>query len=384
MLKENNSKTIKTEELEKSDQASFELVDIRDKEAHEYSAIPSSKCMPDILDKAKNGELSKEKTYILYCADGKKSPEVSNILNDLGYDTLSLEDGYEGYLKASIGKNSETIKYEAERTIIKTYRKELLSPFLKALDRYEMLKEGDKIAVCISGGKDSMLLAKLFQELHKFSRVHFELIFIVMDPGYNKLNRLLIEDNARKLGIPIEVFETNIFNSVDNVEKSPCYLCARMRRGHLYAKAKSLGCNKIALGHHFDDVIETIFMGMMYGAQIQSMMPKLKSDNFEGMELIRPMYLIREKDIIRWRDHNNLNFIQCACHFTDMVSKENKEHESTSKRKETKKLIEELKKVNPYIEQNIFKSVENVCLDCVISYKRNGVRHHFLEEYDEN
>lgn len=384
MLKEKYRNPIETEDFLSLDQDNTVIVDIRDTGAFEYGHILKSINIYDILTKVSNNELDKEKKYVLYCQNGEKSLEISNTLNSLGYDTISLKDGYEGYLKASIGKKYEETKYEAERTIIKTYRKELLSPFLKALDRYEMLKEGDKIAVCISGGKDSMLMAKLFQELSKFSKFKFECIFLVMDPGYNNFNRLLIEDNARRLAIPIEIFETKIFDSVEKVEKSPCYLCARMRRGSLYAKAKSLGCNKIALGHHYDDVIETILMGMTYGAQIQSMMPKLKSENFEGMELIRPMYLIREKDIIRWRDHNDLHFIQCACHFTDMVSKEINDKESTSKRKETKKLIEELKKVNPYIEQNIFKSVENVCLDNVICYKRNGIRHHFLDDYDEN
>lgn len=383
MLEQENNK-ISVNDIKDLDLNMNVLVDIRDQESFLYGSIKGSKNITDILDKASNKELDNSKTYIVYSMYSGTSQMVCQRLIELGYKSKYLSEGYNGWLSLNLGNDSGFSKEEVERTIIKTYRKELLSPFLKALDRYEMLKEGDKIAVCISGGKDSMLLAKLFQELSKFSKYKFECVFLVMDPGYNKLNRLLIEDNARKLGIPITVFETKIFDSVDKVEKSPCYLCARMRRGNLYAKAKELGCNKIALGHHYDDVIETIFMGMMYGAQVQSMMPKLKSENFEGMELIRPMYLVREKDIIRWRDHNNLHFIQCACHFTETVSNEKDNGTSSSKRLETKKLIEELKKKNPYIEQNIFKSVENVCLDNVICYKRNGVRHHFLEDYDEN
>ncbi len=257
----------------------------------------------------------------------------------------------------------------------------MLSPFLKAIDTYKLINEGDKICVCISGGKDSMLMAKLFQCLARFSKVKFELKFLVMDPGYNELNRLLIEENARNLNVPIEIFETRIFDIVYNQEKSPCYLCARMRRGHLYNKAKEIGCNKIALGHHFDDVIETIFMGMMYGGQIGTMMPKLKSDNFEGMELIRPMYLIREKDIKNWRDYNGLHFIQCACHFTDTCSSCREDGTTSSKRMEVKNLISELKKTNPYIEKNIFRSVENVNLDTIIAYKKDNKKHHFLDEY---
>ena len=243
------------------------------------------------------------------------------------------------------------------------------------------IKEGDKIAVCISGGKDSMLMAKLFQELQRHNRFPFEVTFLVMDPGYSKENRQIIENNAKKLHIPLTIFESDIFEAVLHVEKSPCYLCARMRRGHLYAKAKELGCNKIALGHHYDDVIETILMGMLYGAQVQTMMPKLHSTNFEGMELIRPLYLVREDDIKKWRDYNDLHFLQCACKFTETCSIEG--GDSSSKRMEIKHLIRDLKKTNPFVEGNIFKSVENVNLSTVIAYKQNGVKHHFLESYDD-
>ena len=270
---------------------------------------------------------------------------------------------------------------DVERSIRKKFSKTIWGRFTAALLEYELLEEGDKVAVCISGGKDSMLMAKLFQELKRHNKYEFSVEYIVMDPGYNKENREKIEQNAKALNVPIHIFETDIFSSVFNVEKNPCYLCARMRRGNLYKTAKSLGCNKIALGHHFDDVIETILMGMLYGGQVQTMMPKLHSTNFEGMELIRPMYLIREKDIVRWCDYNNLSFIRCACKFTEQIETEDKEN--TSKRKEIKALIQELKKTNPQVESNIFRSVENVNLSTVIAYKENGVKHHFLDTYDE-
>lgn len=268
-----------------------------------------------------------------------------------------------------------------ERDLQKKYRKDIWCPFVRGINDYELIQENDKIAVCISGGKDSMLMAKLFQELKRHNKIHFELVFLVMDPGYNQINRKLIEANASKLNIPITIFDSTIFDSVVNIDKSPCYLCARMRRGHLYNKAKELGCNKIALGHHYDDVIETIVMGMLYGAQIQTMMPKLHSSNFEGMELIRPMYLVREDSIKKWRDDNNLEFLQCACKFTEEVASSDKEQ--TSKRQEVKALIRELKKNNPYIEGNIFKSVTNVNLKTIIAYKENGVKHHFLDTYND-
>ena len=283
----------------------------------------------------------------------------------------------------------EDAKHEEERleqielSIRKKFHKELFSRFAKACKQYELIQEGDHIAVCISGGKDSMLMAKLFQEIKRHRKVNFELTFLVMDPGYSTENRNIIEQNARLMNIPITIFESDIFDTVDTIEKSPCYLCARMRRGHLYKHAKELGCNKIALGHHYDDVIETILMGMLYGAQVQTMMPKLHSTNFEGMELIRPLYLIREDDIKHWRDYNDLHFLQCACHFTDTCSSCRDDGTSNSKRLEIKKLIAELKKVNPFVEANIFRSVENVNLSTVIAYKENGVRHHFLEKYDE-
>lgn len=275
------------------------------------------------------------------------------------------------------------LKDTVEQSIRKKFRKNLWCRFTKAIRQYELVQEGDCIGVCISGGKDSMLMAKLFQELKLHNKFPFTLKFIVMDPGYQAANRTLIEENAKNLDIPITIFESDIFASVYEIEKSPCYLCARMRRGYLYSFAKSLGCNKIALGHHYDDVIETILMGMLYGAQIQTMMPKLHSTNFAGMELIRPMYLIREDDIKAWRDYNQLRFLQCACKFTAEAEAASKE-ETSSKRLEIKELIREMKKSNPFVEGNIFKSVENVNLDTVIAYKQKGEKHHFLDRYEEN
>lgn len=270
---------------------------------------------------------------------------------------------------------------EIEKSIRKKFHKQLFSRFAKAVRDYQLVQEGDKIAVCISGGKDSMLMAKLFQELQKHRKVSFALEFLVMDPGYLKRNRELIEENAARLGIPIRVFETEIFDAVYEIEKSPCYLCARMRRGHLYSQAREIGCNKIALGHHYDDVIETILMGMLYGGQVQTMMPKLHSTNFADMELIRPMYYIREDDIKHWRDYNRLQFLQCACRFTENCAAAEEEDQSLSKRMEIKQLIAEMKKNNPFVEANIFKSVENVNLSTVIAYKEHGEKHHFLDTY---
>ncbi|MCI9137524.1 MAG: tRNA 2-thiocytidine biosynthesis protein TtcA [Lachnospiraceae bacterium] len=272
---------------------------------------------------------------------------------------------------------------QIEKSIRKKFHKQLFSRFAKAVRDYELIQEGDKIAVCISGGKDSMLMAKLFQELQKHRKVSFQLEFLVMDPGYQKRNRKLIEENAERMNLPLTIFESDIFDAVYEIEKSPCYLCARMRRGHLYHKARELGCNKIALGHHYDDVIETILMGMLYGGQIQTMMPKLHSTNFEGMELIRPMYYIREEDIKHWRDYNDLYFLQCACRFTEKAEVQESDGSSDSKRMEIKNMIAEMKKVNPFVEANIFKSVENVNLSTVIAYKEKGVKHHFLEAYSK-
>lgn len=267
-----------------------------------------------------------------------------------------------------------------ERSIVKKYRKTIWNPFIEAVKKYQLIEPNDKIAVCISGGKDSMLLAKLMQQLQRYSEIPFEQIFLVMDPGYNKINREKIKSNAEKLNVPIIVFETDIFDVANSVTQTPCYLCARMRRGHLYNKAKQLGCNKIALGHHLSDVIETTVMGMFYGSQIQAMLPKLHSQNFEGMELIRPMYCINEDAINAWKRYNNLDFIQCACRLTEHIS-ESGDGIGNSKRQEVKMLIRELRKVNPNIEKSIYNSIHAVCLDTMPGYKTKGEYHSFLDEY---
>ena len=269
---------------------------------------------------------------------------------------------------------------EIERSIIKKYRKDIWSKFVKAVQEYELIHEGDNIMVCISGGKDSFLLAKCVQELQKHGKFPFDVHYVVMDPGYNEYNKDFILDNAKLLNVPIEMFESDIFDVVASVDsKSPCYLCARMRRGYLYSKAKELGCNKIALGHHFDDVIETTLLSMFYGSEIKTMMPKLHSDNFEGIELIRPLYLVKEEDIISWKNFNELTFINCACRFTEGCSLIN---DGSSKRKEIKELIKKLRKINKNIDHNIFKSMDNVNLNCVLGTKMNGIYKSFLDEYE--
>lgn len=269
---------------------------------------------------------------------------------------------------------------EIERSIIKKYRKEIWSKFVKAVGDYELIKENDRIMVCISGGKDSFLLAKCIQELARHGRYPFKAYYVVMDPGYNDYNRDFILDNAKTLNVPIEMFQSDIFDVVASVDsKSPCYLCARMRRGYLYHKAQELGCNKIALGHHFDDVIETTLLSMFYGSEIKTMMPKLHSYNFEGIELIRPLYLVKEEDIISWRNHNELTFINCACRFTEGCSLIN---DGTSKRKEMKELIKNLRKTNKEVDHNIFKSLDNVNLNCVLGTKKDGNYESFLDHYD--
>lgn len=376
---------ITCEELRKLEKGTYVLVDIRDESAVNYGTLPEAIHIPQEQLTAENTKLPREKKLVLYCTKGIFSKEKAEELCEAGYEAYSLTGGYTGWLLAHMKeteKREEHSAEEIEKSIRKKFHKQLFSRFAKAVRDYELVQEGDKIAVCISGGKDSMLMAKLFQELKKHNKVSFELEFLVMDPGYSEANRQVIENNAKRMNIPITVFESDIFDAVYDIEKSPCYLCARMRRGHLYNKAKELGCNKIALGHHYDDVIETILMGMLYGAQVQTMMPKLHSTNFEGMELIRPMYYIREDDIKHWRDYNDLHFIQCACRFTDTCTTCDPDGRSVSKRMEVKNMIAEMKKINPFVESNIFKSVENVNLSTVIAYKKDGVKHHFLEEYE--
>lgn len=375
---------ITIEELADIHPSLYRFCDVRDEVSYRYGSIPKAENISNIVELAEEGKLDKNISYVLYCMKGIQNMDMAYELRGMGYDAVSLKGGYAAWLTSSYREDYEDKQKEVETSIRKTFHKCIFSPFAKAINEYELLKPGDKVAVCISGGKDSMLMAKLFQEIKRHNKFDFELVFLVMDPGYSEVNRLVIEKNARMLGVPITIFETQIFDAVYDVKQSPCYLCARMRRGYLYSKAKELGCNKIALGHHYDDVIETILMGMLYGAQVQTMMPKLHSTNFEGMELIRPMYYIREDDIMRWRDFNNLHFIQCACHFTDTCSSCREDGTTASKRMEIKQLIKDMKKVNPYVEGNIFKSVYNVSLGTVIEYKdKDGVKHNFLENYDE-
>ena len=373
---------ITIEEMETLPAESYELFDIRGEIERAHGILPNSVASSaDAL--MENPPEDKEKKIIICCSRGQISRDIAEELQEQGYEAYSLKGGYVGWLMADMKKKeADDVCEHVELSIRKKFKKKIWSKFTKAVREYELVKEGDRIAVCISGGKDSMLMAKLFQELKRHNKFNFEVKFLVMDPGYSPENRKVIEENARKMKIPIQIFESNIFESVFEIEKSPCYICARMRRGYLYNFAQQMGCNKIALGHHYDDVIETILMGMLYSAQVQTMMPKLHSTNFEGMELIRPMYLIREDDIKAWRDYNDLHFIQCACKFTVTCTTCNNE-ENQSKRMEIKKLIAELKKTNPFVEGNIFKSVENVNLDTVVGYKAKGVRHNFLDTYDD-
>lgn len=379
-------KEITYDELKSLPDDAYTLIDIRSEGQTLYGMMPGAVWInpedPETIRKL--SEIPDGRILVFYCEIGQRSREIDVTLEILKErECYSLAEGYIGYVRAGIKSDAdkEEKRKKAEKSIQKKFHKQLFSPFARACKTYRLIEEGDHIAVCISGGKDSMLMAKLFQEIKRHRQVSFELTFLVMDPGYNSENRTLIESNAEALGIPITIFESTIFDTVDTVEKSPCYLCARMRRGYLYSKAKELGCNKIALGHHYDDVIETILMGMIHGGQIQTMMPKLRSTNFDGMELIRPLYFIRESDICAWRDYNNLHFLQCACHFTDTCTTCHEDGTTSSKRLETKKLIAELKKSNPFVENNIFKSMENVNLNTVIEYKKDGVRHNFLDEY---
>ena len=379
---------IRTIEELQEDTREKQIIDIRDKADFDKETYPGAvniywEELEEHMDK-----IRKDCPVYLLCYTGQKSEEIAQELNEQGYEVYSIKNGYRAWLKIKLSKMmadhnaAEQRTKDIERSIIKKFRKPIWRRFTKEIREYELVQDGDKIAVCISGGKDSMLMAKLFQELSRHGKKNFEVVFLVMNPGYNEINYQTIKDNAKILNVPITVFESDIFNIVAAEEQSPCYLCARMRRGYLYSKAKELGCNKIALGHHYDDVIETILMGMLYGAQVQTMMPKLHSTNFEGMELIRPLYLIREADIIHWANYNDLHFIQCACRFTEHCASCGGT-EKGSKRAEIKELIHELAKKDPVIEYNIFRSVENVNLNTVIGYKQDGVRHNFLDTYDE-
>ena len=375
---------ISPEEWEKEEYKNFTAIDIRDEAEYELGHIDNALWMSisDLL--REDRALDKSKAYLLYCKYGTISRELGERLLDEGYRVANLSGGYGQYILMKIKSASENERREEiEKSLRKKFKKSVFTPFAKAINDFALIQEGDNICVCISGGKDSMIMAKLFQELKRHNKFPFSVQFLCMDPGYNEYNRKIIEENAKLLGIPLQFFESDIFESVFEIESSPCYVCARMRRGHLYSKAKELGCNKIALGHHFDDVIETVLMGMLYSGQFQAMMPKLHSTNFPRMELIRPLYYVREDDIKHWRDYNKLNFIQCACKFTETCSTCHTDGTTSSKRLETKKLIAELKKTNPFIEKNIFRSTENVSKQTILGLKDKGVKHSFLEWYDE-
>ena len=368
------------EELEALEPGSYTLLDLRSEQETAYGTIPGS--VPANAAALPEGLPAEPGRIVLFCTRGKLSLETAERLRDEGFDACSLKGGYLAWLMRQMQREQDENRCaQIEKSIRTTYHKRLFSAFAKAIRTYDLVREGDRIAVCISGGKDSMLMAKLFQELQRHHKFPFELVFLVMDPGYNEANRRVIEHNARLMGVTITVFETNIFDIVYEEEKNPCYLCARMRRGHLYSKAKELGCNKIALGHHYDDVIETILMGMLYGAQVQTMMPKLHSTNFPGMVLIRPLYCVREEDIIAWKRYNDLEFIQCACRFTENCTTCDNGG-GGSKRQEVKVLLRRLKRDNPNIENSIFRSIHGVALDTMPGYKTEGQEHSFLERFD--
>ena len=383
-------KSITIESLERTDKDKVLVVDIRPEYQYQRGTFPGAVNLPmaEFEDRKTELELYKDKEIYLMCHTGERSLEyVQDLIAD-GYDAGNVTGGYRSYLKLTltrfVQKDSEEQlaerTREIERSIIKKFRKSVWRPFTKALNEYQLVQEGDKIAVCISGGKDSMLMAKLFQELKRHGKVNFEVVFLVMNPGYNEDNWNIILNNAKLLGIPLTVFESDIFDTVATIDKNPCYLCARMRRGYLYSKAKELGCNKIALGHHFDDVIETILMGMLYSAKIETMMPKLHSQNFEGMELIRPMYMIKEEGIKAWRDYNKLQFIQCACRFTENCSTCGGGRKS--KRDEMKELVEQFRNISSVIDTNIFNSIHNINLNTVIGYHKDDMKYNFLDDYD--
>ena len=386
-------KTITIEELEALKDAEKTIVDIRPQDQYMRGTFPGAVSLPasrlEEQYEEETARLDKMHPVYVMCHTGEKSQEWVRRLTGDGFDAVNVEGGYRAWLRLSlsrfVGGESEADREEKrariEQSIIKKFRKPIWRAFTRALNTYDLIQEGDKIAVCISGGKDSMLMAKLFQELKKHGKFQFETVFLVMNPGYNADNWKIIQDNAKLLGIPLTVFESDIFDTVATIEQNPCYLCARMRRGHLYAQAKALGCNKIALGHHFDDVIETILMGMLYSGKIETMMLKLHSQNFEGMELIRPMYLIKEDAVKAWRDYNGLQFIQCACRFTEnCVSCGGGRG---SKRDEMKELIAHFRKESDVIEKNIFKSVHNINLKTVIGYHKDDWTYNFLDDYND-
>ncbi|MCR5704299.1 MAG: ATPase [Eubacterium sp.] len=379
---------ITIEELEQKNAEDVIIIDVRRKEDFSKGSMEHAINIPIAEFPERMDSIEKGKPVYVLCYTGDRSLEIVEMLEDAGYEAANIVGGYRSFLRIQLSrflaeedKKQEKTK-EIERSIIKKFRKPIWRKFTKAINEYQLIQEGDKIAVCISGGKDSMLMAKLFQEIQRHGKMNFELVFLVMNPGYNEENWKIVQDNAEILGIPLTVFNTEIFDIVAEVDKSPCYLCARMRRGYLYSHAKELGCNKIALGHHFDDMIETVLMGMLYSGKIETMMPKLHSRNFEGMELIRPMYMIKEDAIKSWRDYNQLHFIQCACRFTENCASCG--GGQGSKRDEMKALVEQFRKTSDVIETNIFKSVHNVNLSTVIGYQKDGEKHSFLDEYDKH
>ena len=379
-------KFITVTEMERLDPVEITIIDIRKQEDFKRNTMPHAVNIP--IEKFEEGlpELDKTKPVYVLCHTGERSQEIAKQLEQAGYDAASITGGYRAFLQLQLSRmmeqewSLEENRKGIERSLITKFRKPIWRKFTKAIQEYQLIQEGDKVAVCISGGKDSMLMAKLLQELQRHGKISFELIFLVMNPGYNPDNWKIIQDNAKLLGIPLTVFESDIFNIVADIEKNPCYLCARMRRGYLYSRAKELGCNKIALGHHFDDVIETILMGMLYSGKVETMMPKLHSTNFAGMELIRPLYLVKEADIMAWRDYNKLHFIQCACRFTENCATCGGGR--GSKRDEMKELIAKFRETSDVIESNIFRSVENINLRKIVGYQKDGQMYHFLDDYE--
>jgi tRNA 2-thiocytidine biosynthesis protein TtcA len=378
---------ITVDELNAIEADKLYLVDIRDEAAFERGSVTGALNLNPLELQQGGYDLPEDKLIVCICMWGKISLGLADNLRKLGYTAVSLQGGYALWLQKKLEKETAAAAVDDKRlkhietSLRKKYKRKISGKFVETICDYKLVEAGDKIAVCISGGKDSMLMAKLFQELKRHNKIPFELVFLCMDPGYNEMNRHIIEENAKLLQIPLTFFSTDIFESVFHVEESPCYLCAKMRRGYLYRKARELGCNKIALGHHFDDVIETNLMSMLYSGAIRTMMPKVRSTSCPGMELIRPLYRIREADIKSWRDDNGLYFIQCACKFTETCSTCHTDGTTDSKRLEVKKLIAKLSETNPQVPGNIFHAMENVNLDTVLQYKQDGRDHSFMETY---
>lgn len=375
---------ISVEELERA--GDCYLVDIRDAAAFGLGSLPGAVNLNPLELQQGGYDLPEGRLIVLICMWGQISLGLAANLQTQGYRAVSLAGGYSLWLQRKIQREADeaakddTRRKQIEGTLRKKYKRKIWGRFVETIAGYDLVRPGDKIAVCISGGKDSMLMAKLFQELKRHNKFPFELVFLCMDPGYNEMNRRILEENARLLGVPLTFFSTNIFESVFEVKDNPCYLCAKMRRGYLYRKAQALGCNKIALGHHFDDVIETNLMSMLYSGAIRTMMPRIRSTSCPGMELIRPLYRIHEEDIKSWRDDNGLAFLQCACKFTETCSTCHTDGTTDSKRLEVKHLIADLAKKNPQVPGNIFHAMENVNLDTVLKYKQNGEEHSVLAE----